>query len=205
MQLSELRTAVRTRLGVPSTDGFYTDAQLTDLVNEALQVISTERDWPWLSTSETITTVSGTATDSPPAGWMKTRSLCIDGYDPMEQRSLLEIRGVPTTDRGMPTIYDISGDVLIFRPVPDGVYSIIHDYFKVEPSLTADADTPLMPTQFHYSIVAKASELAHLRQRDNTRAGAQLAEYNAWLGRMLDNRRRTSAPTRIRVRPGAAI
>jgi hypothetical protein len=205
MQLSELRTAVRTRLGNPATDGFFSDANLTDLVNEALQAISTERDWPWLTTSTTFPTVAGTAAYTPTAGWMRTLVLCIDGYQPIEERQLAEIRSMPTADRGMPRYYAVTGDQIVLRDVPDGVYTITHDYVKVEPALTSDANTPLMPSQFHYSIVAKAAELASIRQRDAVRAGEQLAEYNAWVNRMLDNQRRTRAPKRIRVRPGTAL
>lgn len=202
MQLSELRTAVRTRLGNPSTDGFFSDANLTDLANEALASVATERDWPWLCVSTTFPTVAGTAAYTPTSGWMKTRLLTIDGYDPLEERSLAEIRGIPSSERGRPTLWAVSGDQLILRDVPDGVYTVIHDYVKVEPALSGDADTPVMPSSFHYAIVAKAVELAHLRQSRADRAREAAEEYAGWVVRMLDNKRRSTAPRRVRVRPG---
>jgi hypothetical protein len=79
--LTEMRTAVRTRIGNPSTDGFFTDAQLTDLINEALAAVSAEEDWPWLQTSANITTVAGTAAYAAPAGWVHTKQLYINLYD----------------------------------------------------------------------------------------------------------------------------
>lgn len=205
MDLTTMRTAVRTRIGVPSTDTFFVDATLTDIINEALAAVATERDWPWLTTSTTFPTVAGTATYTPTSGWTKTRSLTIDGFDSMEERSLIEIRSIPTTQRGQPSIFAVSGDQIILRTVPDAVYTITHDYVKTEPALSANGDTPLMPTQFHYAVVAKASELAHLRQGSLAKAEAQKAEYAAWLVRLNDNLRRTTAPKRIRVRPGSGL
>src|SRR5688572_2366993 len=100
LTFATMLTAVRTRIGNPSTDGFYTDAQLGDLTNESLQIYTTEADWPWLQATTTFTTSDGTATYSPPAEWMKTRMLTIDGYDPMAERSLGEIREVALTVKG---------------------------------------------------------------------------------------------------------
>lgn len=205
MQLSDFLTAVRTRLGNPSTDGFFSDANLTDILNEALHAVSTDVDWPWLQTSTSFNTTGGTATYTPTAGWNRTRVLCIDGYDPLEERSLAEIRSYPSTERGRPEWYAISGDTIILRPVPDGTYAVIHDYIKNETSMSAPSSEVLMPTVYQYSIVAKAVELAHLRQSRPDRAREAAEEYLAWIERMKDNRRRTSAPKRIRVRPGSAF
>ena len=92
MDLVTMRTAVRTRLGNPSTDGFYSDAQLTDLINESLQAISTEDDWPWLQASETINTVAGTRAYTPATGaWIRTKQLYINNFEPLVLVSLAEI------------------------------------------------------------------------------------------------------------------
>ena len=200
-----MRTAVRTRLGVPAADTFFTDAVLTDLVNEALQAISTEVDWPWLEASTTFSTANGTATYTPTAGWMRTRSLCIDGYDGMEWRSLTEVREIPTTVTGVPCIFNVNVEQLTLRPVPNGVFTVTHDYIKVEPALALTSDTPLMPAQFHYAIVSLACHLGHLRSGDVNRAVAAMADYQGWLKRMVDNRRRQTGGLRVRVRPGGGF
>lgn len=204
--LTDMDTAVRTRLGNPSTDGFFSTAQVTDLVNEALLTIGTEADWPWLqSVGTAITTVAGTATYSiSDTGYTSTRGLCIDGSDPLEERQLAELRGMPTTDRGQPAFFAIAGSTIHLRPVPDAVYTIVHDIVTSEVALSGSG-TPALPAAYYYAVVAKATELAHLRQRDTARAQAALAEYNAWMQRMRDNLHRTKAPKRIRVRPGRAL
>ncbi len=206
LTFATMLTAVRTRLGNPSTDGFYTDAQIGDFVNEALQIISTEADWPWQQATTTFATVSGTATYDPTAasGWMKTRGLCINGYNAMNQRSLIEVREFATTITGTPEFYCLENELLNLRPVPNAVFTVIHDYLKIEPELSSTAE-PLMPAQFRWSIVEFATYLARLRAGDETGASAAKAAYDVWINKMADHRRRTTSPRRVRVRPGSAL
>lgn len=198
MILSEMETALLARLGVTSTDAFFTTAVRVDLLNEGLQVVSVEADWPWLQAVTTFATVAGTQSYTPPAEWAMTRVLSIDGYRPMEWRSLAEVRGTATTSRDMPAYFNVSAESILLAPVPAATYTVTHDYMVAEAPLVSSGDEPLMPAQFHYAIVAKAAELAHLRQRDNVRAAAQLAEYMSWLVRMRKTLRRSSAPKRVR-------
>jgi hypothetical protein len=213
MNLAQMRDAVRTRIGVPAGDSFFSDPTLTDLVNEALQAVAAEADWPWLQTSTTFSTVAGTGSYTPPADWGQTRSLCIDGYDAMDWRSLSEIREYLSTQRGVPTVYTVSGEAILLRPTPGAVYVVTHDYLKGEPTLVSDTDTPVMPSQFHYSIIAFACHLAHARTNEigsyrgviTGSAAASLSQYKGWLERMMSARRRTSGPIRVRVRSGSIL
>jgi hypothetical protein len=205
MNLEQMCDAERVRLGVPASDTFYTLETLTDLTNEALQAISTEFDWPWLDGTVSFSTVSGTATYTPPADWARTRGLCIDGFDAMEYRSLIELREWPTTDSDVPRYYHINEEAITLRPVPGSVNTVIHDYVKTEATLVTPADVPFMPAQFHYSVVAYAVHLAFLRQGDVQRATAALGDYQGWLKRMVDNRRRQAGGVRVRVRPGGGF
>lgn len=205
MNLEQLRDASRRRLGVPSADAFFTDPILDDLVNESLQVLSMEEDWPWLQVATTFATVSGTRGYTPPAGWNRTKALGIDGYDALQWRSLQEIREVPTATTGVPQYYTVFAEQVLLAPIPNGVYTILHDYVKIEPDLTLATDTPLIPTQFHHAVVAYVAHLAHLRAGDAQMASAALADYQGWLSRMRNHRRRSSAPLRVRVRPGGGF
>lgn len=205
MNLALFRDAVRTRIGVPNSDTFYTDPALNDLVNEAVQAVSADADWPWLQESTTFATVSGTGEYVVPVDWVETRVLCIDDYDAMEPRTLAEIREYPTSVTDVPTVYTVSGDALLLRPTPSGVYTVTHDYMKNENTLTNDADVPLMPSQFHYSVVAYACHLAYLRSGDVQRATAALTDYANWKTRMLRQRSRTAGPIRVRIRPGGGF
>lgn len=205
MDLGTLRTALRNRVGVSDYDGFFTDARLTDLINEAIQVVSSEEDWPWLQTTETIATVNGTQAYAPAADWLRTKALIIDGYDAMQWRSLQEIREYGSDYLGLPVVYTVYGDQILFGPTPGAAYSVTHDYIKQEPELAVSDDEPIMPSQFHGAILAQAAHLASLRAGDMSRVQAFGSEYSTWLNRMRDHRRRSSSPLRVRVRPGSGI
>lgn len=209
MNLEQARNAVRVRLGVPASDNFWTDTTLTDLVNEALQAVTTEFSWPWLEATTTFATVAGTQTYTPPTTWQRTKALIIDGTDALQWRSLEEIREFPTTTRGRPVFYTVFAEQLLLAPVPDAVYTINHDYLRTEPALALNTDTPLMQAQYHYAIVEFAAYLGHLRSGDSSRysnkAQDALNNYKTWLQRITDNRRRTTANMRVRVRPGGGF
>jgi hypothetical protein len=196
--LALFRDSVRARCGISDGDAFFADSDVDDMVNEALQVISSEADWPWLQAATTFSTVSGTQGYTPPSDWSVTRVLSIDGYKPLEWRSLPEIRGVETTFTSRPTAFTTNAETILLAPVPDGAYTVRHDYSVSESDLVSDTDEPLLPAQFHFAVVAKAAELMHLRQRDTQRAAAQMTEYTTWLTRMRRHMARSSAPKRVR-------
>lgn len=213
MTLTQLRTALRVRLGVATNDTFYTDAVLTDLINEAMFVVENEHDWPWDLTQETITTVIGTAAYTPNANWYQTKELFISPYEVFDYMPLKAVDEIPNS--GRPLYYAIAGNAsgveqIIMKPTPDAVYTVTHRYYKTVTALSADGDTPIMPTQFHYAILAYALYLAHHRADEGVgriggREAAALKGYQNWLRIMHDARRRGTQPLRPYVRPGSWI
>lgn len=205
--LEDLRVAVRTRLGVPEADNFYTAPVLDLLINEAVQSIGLEADWPWMEASTTFATVSQQQEYDPAtlvqAGhiWLRTRALTVVNDSSLEWRSLIEIREFGD-DSGDPAFYTLTGDRLLLAPVPNKALTYTHDYIRQEPILVFNTDSPLMPIPFRYAIVHFACYLGHMRQNENQRAEPEFAAYEAWLKRMHDNRRRTTGAIRARVRPG---
>lgn len=144
--LSVIRSMVLTRAGLAADDPRFTSSSLTDAVNQALRSISAEHDWPWLQTFETITTVAGTQTDAVPADWAKTIRMEINGDDLhlMQPRDGSQY----SADTGKPLGYFLEADTIYFVPVPDGVHSVRHVYYKYETALSADGDTPALPDRF---------------------------------------------------------
>ncbi|HET6875847.1 MAG TPA: hypothetical protein VFH70_13760, partial [Acidimicrobiales bacterium] len=140
MNLSAMEAAVYARLGVDSTDGLLTPTVIDGFINDANHQIELAHDWPWLQATETIATVSGTDTYTPGstgALWHRTVELR-DGIDAMvlERYSATELddRWLPQ-EMGRPREFAIYGDQIILRPVPDGVYNIVHRYIRQEPDL----------------------------------------------------------------------
>lgn len=205
MILEQLRDAVRVRLGTPENENFYLSQQLDDLVNEALQTISVENEWPWLQVATTFNTATGTRFYAPPTNWQLTKALSIEGQDALFYIDLQESRNWPDDVQDIPLYYTIYTEQIYLSPTPSAIYTIRHDYIRQEPRLIDNSDTPLMPPQFHYSIVAFACHLAHLRAGDLPRARAAQDEYNAWKKRMEERRMRTASTLKTRVRPGREL
>lgn len=203
MTLEELRDATRVRLGVPSNDTFYQDIYLDDLLNEALAAISTAFDWTWLQATELINTVAGTRFYSPVDPlYMVTKAVSIQGYDAMTWVDMQTIRNWPDDTRDVPQYYTIWLNQIYMAPAPSAVYAIRHDYLKREPVLDENGDTPLMPSVYHYAIIAHAVHLGFLRAGDLPRAAQAKNEADAWIDRMLNGRIGSTSTLRVRVRPG---
>lgn len=206
--LTKMRTSVRNRLGVPSSDSFYTDTILTDFVNEAVQAIAEEESWPWLQAGTTFVTALVTPSTTSgadyaiPTDWQRTKNLVVFGFEPFTLQPQQDIDQVIAL--GRPLSYCVVNDKIRVRPFPDGAYTITHEYYKVEPELVNDSDEPLLPNQFRKAIVDYATYLAHERSSlEPQRVQEALARYNMWLNRMRQWRRRISANQKVRVRPGS--
>lgn len=205
IDVTAMTLAVRTRLGNPATDGFFTDAQILDLLNESIQYNNTLGEWPWTKKTGTISMTAGTNSYSLPNDWVKTRVLSIDGYDTMQELSLKEIRDKVTTEQGAPTYFCVENELIYVRPTPNSSYTVNHDYLQEEPILVNGTDVPLMPEQWRYAIVEYAAYLAHMRQGDFAAADRAMARHQKWYEAMADHRRRTTGGRRIRVRPGSGL
>lgn len=144
--LSVIRPMILTRAGLAADDPRFPDATLTDAINQALRSISAEHDWPWLQGQTNQSTVADTQFISAPSLWAKTLRLEIDGDD----LHLMQPRdgGRYSQSTGKPLGYFIEHDKIHFAPVPDGVYTVYHVFYKYEAALSGDTDTPLLPDRF---------------------------------------------------------
>ena len=183
MDLSTLRAETRTRTGTPTDDSLITDAALTQLVNAALQHISTERDWPWLEKTVTFDTVAGQSDYAVPADWMRTVSVIGASGVPLRRTAIDELDYM--TGSGTPRYFGIFGDLVVVRPTPGTVETLKHRYLSSSPTLTADGQSPTMPAGYHYAIVEYAAYLLFRRTGNVTEAGAALAAYQEWRERMV--------------------
>jgi hypothetical protein len=208
MQLSDFRLGVWDRLGVRTNDPAFPSPTVTRFVNAALREMSSEHAWPWLATSETISTVAGTDSYSPAdVHWMATNALVVmvsnvpyplarverdvldDDYDSVVQRQ--------------PEAFAVYADQLVVRPIPDAVYTLTHRYQRAEKVLASDSDTPYLPDAYADVVIDLALAITLGRSKEEPRAVAALGRYSAWLADMTKNSRRGSKPTRIRIRPGS--
>jgi hypothetical protein len=200
--LMTLRRLTRGRIGIPVSDDFFTDSVLDDHINLAVQLIDAEYRWPWSEVVDQVP-VSSAAPDIPmPPGYRATRTV-FDGGTELMAVSPADLLTWMNVTSDVPRVYCPIVDAIAVRPIVSGNLTLTHYWARQPTWLANDTDEPAIPDQFVGAIVAKAASL--LASREGTAADVTRhdAEYNAWLGRMRRDIRRTTGPTRIRVRPGS--
>lgn len=190
---SAIRTKIQNRLVLPTAgDPRLTDTVVNELINEAIRYICTERDWPWLLTSGSLTLTSGTA--ALPTRFMKARRLVVN-----ERRA----RWVPLDEfldatRSTP-IWTIIGTNVKILPVPTAALTGTLYYYASEADLASDSASPVMPEVYQDSIVAYATHLASLIRQDDNRAADNLGMYDAALRKMPNAVAQRTGPRRVRL------
>lgn len=200
MNKAQLRERVKLLLAIPEAgDGILTDGRIDDLVMAALIRLSSEGSWPWLVTSGTVTfATDGTATL--PTGFLKARVLVIDDFpvrDPVALPTFLDVGG-----RDHSYVWTITGTVARLSPEPTVSTDGTLWYYRVEPTLTNDDDEPLCPPRAQEGVCAYAAHTAELSRQDTNRAQIWFAEWEQILRGLKDDLRTTTAPRRVRDRPG---
>lgn len=195
MNLTSLLAAVRTRLGVPDTDAFFTDIVLTDLVNASLESLSAQHDFYWLESSESLNTTEHVETVATSSSSQRTIALFDSTgvqleYLPMDRL----VRFPKDAESDTLRFFGYRGSTLVLRPVPATTVSgaLTHIYRGVEPRLTGGSDTPLMPSQFHDAIADRAAYLANMRQGDLETAKGYSVLAAEWIEKMIDHSDRFS-------------
>lgn len=180
--LATLRTMVRQRLGLQSTDGRLTDASLTQSINSALNKMATEFNWPWLLTHEEFSTVALQNEYDPPADWVKTMWLKIDNYNfsltSRQRQDLIQF----DTSVGIPGSFAIWEQKIWLSPAPDtNAYTVQHSYLRKENTLTADGDTVLCPDQYIDIVVIYTAIFESRRMKDSGLEDQLLTDKKEWI------------------------
>ena len=177
-------------------DGMLTDDVLNGLLNNGLNRISTDHDWPYLLTSATVA-VDTTGSGPLPSGFARARDVVANGARAMQAtfRELLD-----PTGRSNSFVWTIVGSTLRLDPAPTATLNVTLWYFQQEPLLADDTDTPLMPSDDHPAIVYFAAQLAWLSRGDQQRAQTWYAQYEQAMKGMQDELYQTYGPRSVVVR-----
>lgn len=190
MNLTGLIEATRTRLGIPSSDAYFTDQVVTDLVNAGLEYITGRHDWYWLEATESLSTTAASESVATTTSSQRTIALYDSTGVQLEYRPYHDLVRFPA-DAQSNTLrfFGLRGSTIVLRPVPLGtvVGALTHIYRSAEPRLLSGSDTPLMPQQFHDAIADRAAYLGHLRQGDNPAAKLYQETCEEWIQLMLAN------------------
>jgi hypothetical protein len=199
--LMTLRRLVRSRIGVPIQDDFFPDAVIDDNINLAIQVVEGEYHWPWSDVLDTVTVTADTPAFPYPANYRATRALMNGANElaPVAPGDFLTY-GTATGD---PAVYCPMDDVIAVAPAADA--TLLHYWYRQPAWLREDDDRSVIPEQYSGAVIAKAAELLSSREGAGADVGRHNTEFQSWIARMRRDVRRTTAPTRVRVRPGGWI
>lgn len=188
-------------------------------VQQAWEELQSEReDWRWMRASFSGSVIAGTVTYDPGALgitrfgswvhetlqgndftlWVTADGQSTEGYlrfVPWEDFRRLYMVGAHTTTTGTPTIITVTpDDDLRIWPIPDAACTMRGEYMKSPQSLSADADIPELPTQFHHAIRLRAL----LKMATFDEAWSQFPAWQRELATVHTSLLRTQTP-RIRV------
>lgn len=182
MDLQTFRSELRTRLGVPAGDAFWTDAACNQLINAAVHLVETEDDWAWLETTENIATIAGTDSYLTAGTCLRTLALKSPNNVILRRVDVREIDGM--TGSGTPRMYATFGASLVVRPTPSAIETLLHRFLRTEAELVGAADTPLLPASYHPAVVEAAAMMAFRRENKTQAAEGAKTTYNDWIEQM---------------------
>jgi hypothetical protein len=189
-QLSDIRTEILETAGLAADDARFPDTTMNRIVNRALRQITSEAEWPWNQTSETINTAADTQEYTPASGWSKTIRLQYENRDLHEYPS--QDAAQYQNASGVPVGFYIEEDQIHLVPTPDGVYAVTHIYQSVESALSGDSDEPNLEDRYLDWLVQTALVQVAQRLRDVDLYSLADRERRQWRQRAIDDRRRSS-------------
>lgn len=210
-----LRSKIRNRISATTADTVLTSDVIDDFINEAVQQVVSEIDWPWLQVKTPFNGIVGQTDYSLVTllgpNWYRVHSI----FDTLSG-NLLELRAVQEMDRlnfpvgatqGNATQYSVFGDNLVLGPAPMDTRQLVIRWYQREPLLIGDTDQLLMPStaNWHVGIIEYAAYLCLRMVREDTRAESAYTAYTRWLARTRDEKLRWHESIRVRVRPGSMI
>jgi len=191
--LAQLRQRVRYNIGEPTGQQRFSNVSIDANINEAYQqyqldlIESGEGDF---LVRTTINIVANQANYALPAGWVKTER--IEKQLSYGTRPLFMDKRLYSTN---PNLYTYTGDLylptyryrnreIIFEPTPQSSQAngIIHEYYALQPVLTADGDSPVAgfiePWQ---TMLVLYATIAELEGKDAIGGVSDIATFRARL------------------------
>ena len=176
--LVNLRALARDYIKIDPNGKLFNDSNLDSLLNRAY--FQVQKDWGhrWREQSETatLTTTAGTRTVALPSDFIKLEMASRWGLKFARTDKVTVRRTNPNDAQWQPNYYYIDGSNLALDPVPDATYSVVLDYFKRLPTITASVDSDL-PADFDDAICLYATYLAFKSINKQDMAQVNLVDY----------------------------
>lgn len=177
----QLRDALGNWLGANAVR--LPDAIRGDCVNLAIRELCRLHDSRYNEVSDTLATVSGTASYALPATWSRPYQLWYLDPDTNTRRDLtykskeeFDTLYPDGTELGKPSIFTVWGASLLLAKTPDRVLTVHRDYYTILADLSADGDTNGFTTNVWEVVLFKALS-------DVSRYGVEDARIPVWQAR----------------------
>lgn len=194
----DYQKAVRATLGLAELDtaALPVDDVLRAL-NDGLKAISLEWEWHWLFATTSGTTTASNPSVVAPEGYLRAVSFQI-GDRIVVERTYADLNSLSTTE-GLPEGFALAGGNLRIWPTPSEAEAYTLVYYRSEPGLLNDEDTPLLPDAYSPWLVAEAALRLALRTNSVDKYAVLQAEVAGWRSRAVGDmkRKRNAAPRRI--------
>lgn len=199
MNLAQLRTQIDRRTGVrqdPLAANSY--------INEALNVITSRREWPWIDAVQTIATTVDEDTYAVPSNYSESRAVTVNGVEAVmiyvadgdeffSNRLYVPSRYEYTIE------WNAGSAELRFFPTPPEGTVVTHRYTRTEGLLSNDTDSPLLPERYHTVLCDLATAL-FLERINPGRSDFYNTRAEKGLKQMGEAVQRKTNPGRIRIR-----
>lgn len=202
--LVELRTRVRSRIALPTDDELVTNSEIDRAINDALQAMAGDFDFPWLQKVTSFVTVAGTQAYALPADLARLQvafssSTTINGFV-MQARNYAFTANMLSTQPGMPSDFCIIANQVYLTPIPDDIYTVNLLYTTTETALSADGDICLCPEAYSDMVVTYACFNLAIRLQDMNRFNMFAGLKKDWLTRVANHSIKSSTPPAIVLR-----
>lgn len=181
MNLSDMRTSLRRKIGNPGTTE-VPNATLDEHLNNAYRDLATKFAHPKARKICSFPTVA----DSAAYGLPTAIGGILRVWDDTNKKRLEKIGDrryaeLPTMETGKPDRYVRLRDFIELIPTPDDAYTIFIHYTETIADLVQTDDVPVIPIPWHVGIVFLARWYYRDDQGDLPKASYALNAYNGWL------------------------
>jgi hypothetical protein len=199
---SALIIQIRNRVNLATDDARVSDTNLLDFINQAMQDVESQKDWPWRQKIETITINANDNDYTPAADWRTTLSLTlVDPPAVLQKRTWKWTRRYAWSElTGIPAYYTEHGGTLYLFPTPDASYSMQHRYLETVDTLGSTSATVGNPDWFDSVIVTKASSYVAQKLRDSELYQMLETQYKQQIKAFADDVSRSYEPVTIATR-----
>lgn len=166
MDVTTLTARLKTRFRDPSEDVITSTEWLSYLNDAYRDVIAAHPDWPFLEQRNSAFTATAAArTTTLPTDCFRVRAV----YNATDQLAMNQIDGLDMVFRlypsqaepGPPVHFRLRNNLIEWYPLPEVSTTIVLDYIATPVMLSAGADEPVFPEQYHHLLVEHALARAY--------------------------------------------